>query len=584
MKIFISIISFLLFFNLLGFSQSDTIIVNLLNHKISLFDKNHQEDSVLVYAEKSLLISQNIKYNLGIAKAFGRIGTVCMHKGDYPQALNFFFKALPIFEKLQNKTGVLIQYGNIGVVYDNQNENNKALEYYFKALKISEEINDQRHASIQFCNIALVYAKEKKFKKAEAYILKALEIDKLLGDKEGIARNLINIGSLYNDQQKYLEALSYFNKAFVISQEIGDRYQIAGCLVNMATVHSVLKQFNKAEKLYLQSLKAAEKVDDLDLKSQIELLVSEFYSEVDNDKLALSHYKKYIVLRDSVYNAENTKKSVESEMNYEFDKKQTAIKFEHDKVVYKLESENKLHKQLRVFFIVSIILILALLFFAKRAYDNKKKVADYMASESNRKETLLQEVHHRINNNLQIISSLLTLQANSANDARLTEYLNQSQNRIQSLSVLHELLYQNDSSLQINMNEYLNKVLDFHRDILNTLSSKVEMELNIAHASFPTKIAVPIALIVNELVINAIKYAFTDCIRGKITVTLKSLKNETNTWLLSVSDTGKGLPIDTNYRKDSLGLRLVNIMTKQIKGSLTTSNAPGAVFEIKFNA
>jgi two-component sensor histidine kinase len=224
------------------------------------------------------------------------------------------------------------------------------------------------------------------------------------------------------------------------------------------------------------------------------------------------------------------------------------------------------------------------LFFAKRAFDNKKRVADFMASENERKEMLLQEVHHRINNNLQIISSLLTLQANSVGDERLNNYLMQSQNRIQSLSVLHELLYQNDSSLQININEYLNKVLEFHKDVLSTMSNKVDIKLNIADVSFPTKIAVPLALIVNELVTNSIKYAFNDTNDGLINIFLLPIENEKNKWKLSVSDSGKGLPMDTNFRKDSLGLRLVAIMVKQIKGDLIKSNTPGATFEIFFNA
>jgi two-component sensor histidine kinase len=583
MKFWSLLLPVLIFFNCNIFSQNDTNAVNLLSQKIAAFDKNHQEDSVLIYAQNSLAISQKINYELGIAKALDRIGVVYMHKGDYPKALDNFFKALPIFEKLQNKAGVLIQYGNIGIIYDNQNDNAKALDYYFKALKISESINDKKHASIQYCNIAIVYGKENDFKKTEIYCLKALEIDKALNDKEGIARNLINIGSLYNDQKKYAEALNYFIEAFAISKEIGDKYQIAGCLVNMASVHSYLKHYKKAEELFLQSLKAAEKVDDLDLKKQIELIVSEFYTELKNDNLAFIHYKKYIVLRDSVYNEENTKKSVKAEMNYSFEKKQTATKFEYDKIVYKLESENKLHKQLQVFFIISIILILGLLFFAKRAYDSKKKIADFMASESNRKEVLLQEVHHRINNNLQIISSLLTLQANSANDEKLTEYLKQSQNRIQSLSALHELLYENDSPLQINMNEYLNKVLDFHRDVLKTLANKVEIKLKITDVSFPTKMAVPLALIVNELVTNSIKYAFNDSNNGQINISLLQIGNEKNEWQLRVSDSGKGLPADNNFRKDSLGLRLVTIMVKQLNGILTKSNTPGATFEILFS-
>ena len=582
MKFSVFIIIIAVLFNLNGFTQNDTSVIKLFSQKILVFDENHQEDSVLVYAEKCLALSKKINYEIGIAKAFSRMGVVYMHKGNYPDALNCFFKALPIYEKLNYKVGVLIQYGNIGIVFDNQNDNVKALDYYFKALKISESINDKLHASIQYCNIAIVYSKSNDLQKTKNYFLKALEIDKELNDKEGIARNLNNIGSVSFDLNDYSEALSYYKEALPISKEIGDNYQIAGCLVNMANTYYALKQNKKAENLFIQSLNTVEDVDDLDLKSQIELTVSEFYTNIKNDKEALVHYKRHILLRDSVYNEDNTKKSMKVEMTYSFDKKQIATKFEHDKVVYKLELENKLHSQQRIFLILFIIVALVLLFFAKRAYDNKKKIAEFMASESNRKEVLLQEVHHRINNNLQIISSLLTLQANSADDEKLTAYLKQSQNRIQSLSVLHELLYQSDSPLQINMNDYLNKVLEFHRDVLTTLTAKVEVKMQVTDAVFPTKMAVPLALIVNELATNAIKYAFKDVDNGKIVVSLEQIEGKE--WLLKVSDSGKGLPDDTNFRKDSLGLRLVTIMTKQLNATLTKYNKDGAIFELRFIA
>lgn len=582
MKFSIFFITITILFSFRGLTQNDTNTINLLSQKILVFDENHQEDSVIVYAKRCLTISQKINYEIGIAKAFSRMGVVYMHKGNYPDALNCFFKALSIYEKLNDKTGVLIQYGNIGIVFDNQNDNAKALDYYFKALKISESINDKPHASIQYCNIAIVYSKSNDLQKTKNYFLKALEIDKELNDKEGIARNLINIGNVVFELNEYKESLDYFTEALSISKGVGDNYLIAGCLVNMGNTYYALKQNKKAENLFIESLNVVDHVADVDLKSQIELTVSEFYSNIKNDKAALIHYKKHILFRDSVYNEDNTKKSMKAEMTYSFEKKQTAIKFEHDKVVYKLESENRLHKQMRLFFIISIALVLALLFFAKRAYDNKKRVALFMASESNRKEVLLQEVHHRINNNLQIISSLLTLQANSADDEKLTEYLKQSQNRIQSLSVLHELLYQNDSPLQIKMDEYLHKVLDFHREVLATLPAKVEIEISTTNAVFSTKMAVPLALIVNELVTNSIKYAFKDAETGIISISLNATEN--NSWLLTVSDSGKGLPDDTNFRKDSLGLRLVTIMTKQIKGTLTKYNRDGAIFEIRFVA
>jgi two-component sensor histidine kinase len=148
---------------------------------------------------------------------------------------------------------------------------------------------------------------------------------------------------------------------------------------------------------------------------------------------------------------------------------------------------------------------------------------------------------------------------------------------------MHELLYQNNSPLKINIHDYLNKVLDFQKDVVSTLPGKVEMITDVADENFPTGVSVPLALIVNELVTNSIKYAFANEESGFIKISLFRDEKSNDKWMLSVSDSGKGLPDNNEYRKNSLGLRLVKIMTQQIKGTLVTSNSPGATFEISFN-
>ena len=564
------------------FSQNDSNTVIALQNKLVVFQNNNQLDSVLFYEKQALIISTEINYKRGIDHALGSLGLVYKYKGDYSKALNYFFKSLADCEKLDDKLGSIINLGNIGTVYDAQGAFPKALDYYFKALRISESINDKHTTSIQYHNIANLYGNQAMISKSEEYHFKALAIDKSLNDKKGIATTLMDLGSLYSLNDSLHKSLTYYLEALSILEEIGKKVEIGTCLMNISAGYTDLKQKKKAEEYLLKAFSLSKEIDDVEFKESLEKMASQIYEEFDNYKEAYAHYENYIVLRDSIFNELNTKQSMKAELGYEFDKKQAATKYENDKIIYKLESENKLHKQLRVFFIICIILILGLLFFAKRAFDNKKKVAEFMASENDRKEILLQEVHHRINNNLQIISSLLTLQANSVGDKKLYNYLMQSQNRIQSLSVLHELLYQNDSSLQININEYLNKILDFHRDVLNTMSNKVDIKLNTTDVSFPTKTAVPLALIVNELVTNSIKYAFNATNNGQINISLLPIENEKNKWKLSVSDSGKGLPMDTNFRKDSLGLRLVTIMVKQIKGDLIKSNTPGATFEIFF--
>jgi two-component sensor histidine kinase len=562
--------------------QNDSNAVVSLHTKIDGFIRKNQNDSVIFYAKAALELSKKINYKQGIAKSLSSEGIGYMHKGEYPKALENFFKALSVYESLKNKNGILVQYGNIGIVYDNQNDNEKALEYYSKALDISEETGDRKHASIQYCNIAIVYTKKGMLPKAGHYFMKAMEMDSIMGDRDGVARNLINLGSVFLDRKLYNDALNYFSRGLAITEKEDNKPQMAGCLVNLGYTYMDMKDYKTAETYMLRSLKTLEEVDDLNLKSEVEKLVSDFYIEAGRHKEAMQHYKAYVSLRDSVYNEENTKKSLAAEMNYGFEKKQAVTQFEHDRIVYELEAENKLHRQLRLFLIIFIVLVLVLLFFAKRAYDNKKRIAEFMGSESERKEVLLQEVQHRINNNLQIISGLLTLQADNAGDAKLSEYLRQSRGRIESLSVVHELLYKSDASLTIKMDQYINQVLDFHRSIALAGTSKVTIETTVTDTGFASKYAVPIALIVNEAVTNSLKYAFDANTDGKIFISLLPVKNEAGKWRLYISDTGKGLPEENNFRKDSLGIRLVSIMSKQIGGILTKSNSPGATFEVVF--
>lgn len=580
MRFFIS--AFLLIFFISSKSQIDTNTVIKLNNQSASFEKNDLSDSAIYLANKALAISLKLKYQLGISEAYSNLGNISRHKANYPDALNYYYKGLATDEVIDNKTGALLKLGNIGVIYFNQNENSKALEYYDRAQKLAEKLNDRKAIAHILANKADVYSNLQKIDTALKYYNIAYENYRAIDFKGGMSSVLINSGNVYIEIGHAKLALEKYLLALKIVEELKDKNQIASCLLNIAFANSQLKNNRVAEIYFNKALSYTEETDDLDLKSSLELAVSEFYSERHEFEKAYKHYKNYIALRDSVYNNENTKQSVKAEMNYEFDKKQAAVKFEHDKVVYQLAAENELQRQWRWFFIVFIALACGGIFFMKRAYDNKKSLAAFLVSEDQRKDTLLQEVHHRINNNLQIISSLLTLQANNADNEKLKEYLTQSQNRIQSLSALHELLYDTNSPLEINMKEYLEKVLDFHIDVLKSKGEKISIETDIVPVNFPTKLAVPLALIINELVTNSIKYAFKNRPDGQISVQLIKSDIEGN-WQITISDNGNGLPLETERRQDSLGLKLVNIMTKQIKGRLTMKNENGAVFNIIFS-
>ncbi len=579
MKVFFCFIFFLLISNH-AFSQNDTNAVKAIHAKLQVFQEKEQIDSIWFYENKALQISERINYENGKAHAYSSFGVIYKIRGDFAKSLENFFKALTIYEKQKNEYRILVQYSGIASVYYYQNDLQKALTYYLKAIDLSKKLGDEQIESNNLCNVAGLYNSLGEFDKAEKCLLRALEIDREMKNEIGMTHELADLGELYFDMKQYAKSLTFAGDALALAERIGYRDILPSCYLLSGRLYMKLNNKKQAEACVLKALKLAEESDEIHFKMLAELTLSDFYDREGKTKESLTHFRKYIQYKDSMFNEENTRKSVESEMTYKFDKKQAALKFEHEKEIYELEAENKLHKQLRLFLIIFIGLILVLLVIGKRAYDNKKKIAEFMSSENMRKEVLLQEVHHRINNNLQIISSLLTLQANSADNEKLQEYLLQSQNRIQSLSVLHELLYQNDSPLKINMRDYLNKVLDFHKEVINTLPFEIDMSVEVEEVSFPTKVAVPLALIINELVTNAIKYAFSNGDKGWISVSLLQL--EKNKWKLKVSDSGKGLPDDSQMRANSLGLRLTSIMAKQIKASITRHNSPGATFEILF--
>ncbi|MES2132733.1 MAG: tetratricopeptide repeat protein [Bacteroidota bacterium] len=573
---------FFIVFLFSGKAQNDTNTVIALHNKIKVFQESDQVDSIWLYENKALAISEKIHYEYGIAHALSTFGVIYRIRGDYPKSLENFFKALTIYEKTHNQYRILVQLSGIAAVYYFQNDLKKAKKYYLDAIALSRFIGDKRIESDNLCNLAGIYNDIGDFANAEKCLNEALKIDQSMKNDVGIAHVLVDLGQLHLGTKEYEKTLSFAREALALCEKIEYGDIIPTCYNLLGEASFGLKKNKDAEEYYLKALNTSKAFHDMNEKMQIENNLSHFYSTVGNADKAFIHFKTYILYKDSMYNEESTKKSVETEMNYEFNKKQAALKYENDKIVYQLEADNRLHKQWRLFFIVIILLALIGLFFGKRAYDNKKKLAVMLAAKDQRKDILLQEVHHRINNNLQIISSLLTLQANNAENEKLTEYLVQSQNRIQSLSALHELLYDTNSPLDINMKDYISRVLDFHREVAGSMSVRIDIQEEIESVNLPTKLAVPIALIINELVTNSLKYAFTDKADGIIKVTLKKMQN-THSWEVIVRDNGIGMPSESEKRKESLGLKLVNIMTKQIKGTFLSGNDGGAFSTLVFD-
>jgi PAS domain S-box-containing protein len=197
------------------------------------------------------------------------------------------------------------------------------------------------------------------------------------------------------------------------------------------------------------------------------------------------------------------------------------------------------------------------------------------------KEVLLREIHHRVKNNLQVISSLLNLQAQYLKNKQDLEMFNESKDRVRSMALIHEKLYQSQNLARIDFAGYI-------RDLIYRLfrsyeadPGKIDLKMDIDDISLGVDMAVPCGLIVNELISNCLKHAFPDGKKGEIKVGLQSVN--TNEVELKVSDNGVGLPDSFDFREsESLGMHLVNILTDQLGGRIELDRTGGTEFKIKF--
>jgi len=216
----------------------------------------------------------------------------------------------------------------------------------------------------------------------------------------------------------------------------------------------------------------------------------------------------------------------------------------------------------------------------KEAEERLKSSEEQIRSSLNEKEVLLKEIHHRVKNNLQVISSLLSLQATQIRDKEAAQVFRDSQSRVRAMALVHERLYQSEDLARIDFAGY---VRDMTSHLLRSYQSEaraIRLELEAAGVALDVDAAIPCALIINEIVSNAFKYAFPDDRQGEIRISLDQNEGEIT---MVISDNGVGLPEGMSFEQSgSLGLQLVHSLTDQLGGRVQCSTSGGTTFEIRF--
>ncbi len=572
-------------------------------------------DSSLFYGTAALNLAKHVDDDLLLGKSLKNLANTHMRASRFETAINLNKKAIDHFKSINNQLELSGVYNNLGVTYRRKGDFDKALEHLFKSLKIKDSLGGINLTSA-YANIGQVYRQKGELEKALTYFFRSLEIDKKNDDQSGMAINYSNIGTAYENQGSYDSALYYSGKALAIDEKLNDRYGIAIDYNNMAEAHLGKKEYpvsldyyhkslaikedmgnknglthtyQRLAKLYLdwekydsalvyahKSLSILEAVGNKERKMKTYDVLSEIYLAKQDYKNAINAFKEYQKFKDTIFDIEKERLVTDFESKYESAQKDGIIELQKTTIAGQQKAK-------MLFGILSglLLIILTGLYhnYNKRKKSNKelRELHEALGKKNAQNELLLKEIHHRVKNNLEMVKSLISLQSAHLEDSKTRDAMLASQNRVQSMGIIHQKLYQGDSLGSIEMKDYFINLSEGILDSFNA-EERIKIECVMDKLELDIDTAVPLGLIVNELLTNAIKYAFPKNFEGVVQV---SLSKDNDSLRLDVNDNGIGKRTDPTTGT-GFGSQLVQLLTAQLNGKMEEEVKDGTHISFTF--
>jgi two-component sensor histidine kinase len=395
-----------------------------------------------------------------------------------------------------------------------------------------------------------------KNKDAFAYFDRALKLAKAQNfDEITISDFNNNRGNALKRLGRYPEAIKDYQAALAIARRTNYSNAISATIANLGEVNLLMGKYKEALPFQLETVRLQEKDEDLSNIVENYLHVSTIYEHLGDYKSALAYHKKALLIRDSISSVKSDEAMSKMLAQYETQKKEAIIALQQKEI-----SQQKKVQWLGA----GIVLLLAgLLFFGIISYRNRTKSNTLLATKNAENELLLKEIHHRVKNNLEVVSSLLALQSAKIDDPNTKEAMLEGQNRVHSIGIVHQKLYQGAKLGSIEMKDYF---LNLSESILDSFGAeeRVKIELAMENLDVDIDTAVPLGLIVNELLTNTLKYAFPKGRNGNVLI---KLEKQTNGILhLEVSDNGIGKA--STVQGTGFGGQLISLLTRQLSGKM----------------
>lgn len=402
-----------------------------------------------------------------------------------------------------------------------------------------------------------------------------------------------NIASALAKEKHYAEAIPPLKKDIYFSLKAKNWLSAANSYNLIAECFMELKQYAVARK-YIDSCKPLiVEIEELGPTLSNILVEAKYYKYTGNLNKASEYYDRYIKFKDSIQKVDNESKLINQQISFGLYQQENQLiqkekQIQQNKLLYEHEKTRRSYLWLGIIvlaFVVTFLIINNQMnkrrqgeLFVKNKHIVQQKTAIETALKE--KEFLIKEIHHRVKNNLQIVSSMLSLQSDVIDNSAAKEALQESRLRINSMSLIHQMLYNKSNMSNINLSEYLTVLLSQIEKSYAPVTCHVTTVLNCDAVTIDLDTAIPLGLIVNELVTNAYKHAFKNAIEGTIEVAFT--KDQEN-YRLIVKDNGSGFDAQ-NTKNQSLGMELIQMLAEQLNGTLNFTNHTGTKAEITFKA
>lgn len=589
-------------------------------------DNNLNYTTAIDYAEKALTLAEELQNELWVSRAYLTLGIIRIRESSFEEAKKAILKAEAFFKKNGPQKDLAEAYRLLGMACQNLDEKVSAIDYFQQALRINIALGNRAEEGSVCVNIGGFYGVQGDFEVAKEYFIKAAEafesvgdsarkhvvylnlaaVNKDLGDhQQSIYYSLLarmyfeemqhelrlgiisyNLGISYRELGNFTQSIDELKQALVIFENLGDKLRINGANLELAKVWAAQEKYPEALKHGFIALKGFRSIK---MNSQVIRaleFIADTYERQSKFKKANQYLKKYISVKDSLNLYESNARVAEIEERFQSELKEQQLLDAQNKIeLQQLRAKRQETRQnILIAFLAAVGIVLILLFnqYRQRQRNNhilqeKNTLIQRSLSE---KDTLLKEIHHRVKNNLQYVSSLLNLQARHLNEPEAKSVLLESKNRIHSMALVHQKLYQEDNLTGVLMEEYLHNLISSLKSSYRISDQEVNLVLEVDELQLDIDSAMPIGLLVNEAVTNCFKYAI-DKHKG-LNLHL-SLKSQGKTLILEIADDGPGMDDKAQKNQESFGFKLMQSFAEKLGGDLQIKSEKGLCLALEIS-